>query len=48
LDSEKIIIDVSDLNSGIYMLMITNDLGSVSSKFIKNYTFLPLNHSNPG
>ncbi|EAS21020.1 hypothetical protein BBFL7_01913 [Flavobacteria bacterium BBFL7] len=36
LDSEKIIIDVSDLNSGIYMLMITNDLGSVSSKFIKN------------
>ncbi len=36
LDSDQTTIDVSNIRSGIYMLTTTNDLGSISRKFIKN------------
>lgn len=34
--TEKVVIDVADLQTGVYIVNVTNDKGSQSSKFVKN------------
>jgi len=34
--AEKVVIDVADLRTGVYIVSVTNDKGTQSSKFVKN------------
>ncbi len=34
--TEKVVIDVADLQTGVYIISVTNEKGSQSSKFVKN------------